>query len=143
MIRNLKKIVFLRKQHLSGSADATAKSGNWQSAGVTVTSGRGPAVRSADLWRANDKQETVTQRDKLISQLENGLPIIIVIILLIKKRKRNGLGRWDACQCNRVFGWGWVGWVGSNPVFGDGANPKECLFALRFWGQTQPVLVFG
>ena len=36
-----------------------------------------------------------------------------------------------------------VSWVGSNLVFEDGANSKEYLVALRFWGQTQPVLVFG
>ena len=38
---------------------------------------------------------------------------------------------------------GWVGWVGSNLVFWDGANLKECLVALQIWGQTQPVSVFG
>ena len=38
---------------------------------------------------------------------------------------------------------GWVGWVGSNPVFGIGANPSSVWLHFCFWGRSQPILVFG
>jgi len=38
---------------------------------------------------------------------------------------------------------GWVGWIGSNPVFGDGANPSSVWLHFWFWRRSQPILVFG
>jgi hypothetical protein len=38
---------------------------------------------------------------------------------------------------------GWVGWVGSNPVFWVGLNSSQCLVALLILGTDSTHLVFG